>query len=519
MSPNTNKRFYITTPIYYTNALPHVGNSYASLIADVYARAKRLVGYDVKFGTGTDEHGQKIATKAAEEGMDVHEFVTKIANQPKALRDELEISYTDRIRTSNPIHKAFVQKMLQKAYDKGDIYEGVYEGLYDLGDERFIKPEELTPDGLCPNNLKKPIHISEKNYFFELKKYQKPLEEFYEKNPNFVFPNFRYNEVKSFVAGGLEDFSISRETNKYGIQLPFDTEQVAYVRYDALLNYVTMCQPERNADQQAPRGLEYRPVDIHVLGKDISRFHAIYRPAMLMGLDILPPKREIVTGFFTVDGQKMSKSIGNVVDPVKLCRDFDRDALALYFLYDLKVGSDGDFSNERFVGLYEGMLIGGWGNLVNRVTKLSEKQNITAVSQASVDKFLHEFLALLPENPLAKLFSKGWDPEVVDAYLEAVDLQSLVRDRYELVQTANKCINDRAPWVSLKNPDTAPAAVAQLEFLLYVVKNLALLASPFLIHSYQRTCRMYGVEEFVWDQKAFPVNLKSEIVYVKKEVI
>jgi len=243
--------------------------------------------------------------------------------------------------------------MLQKSYDKGDIYEGEYKGYYCVGCEGFKTEKDLIfKDGalVCPDHLTKPDMIVEKNRFFKLKNYQKKIEDFYKKCPEFILPEYRFNEMKSFVQGGLEDFSVSRETNKFGIPLPFDPKQVSYVRYDALFNYVTISRDAgfRDADTQI----------VHILGKDIARFHSIFWPAMLMSVDYRLPNTEFVTGFFTVDGQKMSKSLGNVIDPVEMVQNYDRDALIFNLLYDVPIGADGDFSVERLANLYESMLIG-----------------------------------------------------------------------------------------------------------------------------------------------------------------
>jgi methionyl-tRNA synthetase len=305
-------------------------------------------------------------------------YLDEMAQKWKEVRDHLQISYTDFVRTTQDNHKKLVQEMLQKSFDKGDIYEGKYEGFYCVGCEGFKTEKDLiekapAEDGacsemVCPDHLKKPDLITEKNRFFKLVNYETKLKELYEKNPHFVTPEYRFNEVKSFVNGGLQDFSVSRESNKFGIPLPFDASQVTYVWYDALFNYVTISRNEGfwNNDTEI----------VHVLGKDISRFHAIFWPAMLMSADEKIPDREYITGYFTVDGQKMSKSLGNVIDPVLMVNDYDRDAVIFNLLYDVPIGADGDFSVSRLGNLYESMLIGGRGNLVNRVTSLCEKYKI-----------------------------------------------------------------------------------------------------------------------------------------------
>jgi methionyl-tRNA synthetase len=387
-------KFFITTPIYYANGLPHIGHANSSFIADFYARWKRLLGYEVKFSTGLDENGQKMVEKAESEGKGVKERLDYVAKESLKTWETLQISYTDFIRTTDPDHHAFVQKVLLDIYEKdttgtdktksplplvtkggNDIYLGEYKGLYCVGCEAFKNPRDLTPEGLCPDHLTKPKEISEKNWFFNLKKYAFVFEQLRKDNPNFVEPDHRFNEVKAFVKSGLENFSISRENQHtgIGIPLPRDEEQVTYVRFDALLNYITVCY--RNGENG-----KFRDDDteiLHVLGKDIVKFHATYRPAMLEAAGFRQPDKEFVTGYLTVDGQKMSKTLGNVLDPVEIANQYDRDALVFYLLYDVAIGLDGDFSWERFQGTREKMLIGGRGNLVNRVTSLGKKYGIT----------------------------------------------------------------------------------------------------------------------------------------------
>ncbi|GHV24915.1 hypothetical protein FACS1894176_02240 [Bacteroidia bacterium] len=383
------KKFFVTTPIYYANGLPHIGHANSSFIADFYARWKRLLGYEVKFSTGLDENGQKMVEKAESEGKNVLEFLDEIAEGSVKVWKELDISYTDFIRTTDSDHHAFVQSVLKKIYEKdsshepplaplykggADIYLGEYSGLYCVGCEAFKNPRDLTLEGLCPDHLTKPEVISEKNRFFNLKKYNQFLEEFQKKNEHFVEPEHRFNEVKAFVKSGLENFSISRENQHtgIGIPLPWDEKQVTYVWFDALLNYITVCYRNGENGKFWDEDTEI----LHVLGKDIVKFHATYRPAMLESADFRQPDKEFVTGYLTVDGQKMGKSLGNVLDPLQIANDYDRDALVFYLLYDVAIGLDGDFSWERFKGTWEKMLIGGWGNLVNRVASLGKKYGV-----------------------------------------------------------------------------------------------------------------------------------------------
>ncbi len=482
-----DKKFFITTPIYYANDIPHIWHAYASFICDTYARYKRLFGYEVKFSTGTDENSQKILLKAQEKNIPVMDFLDEMASQHKKVRDELEISYTDFIRTTDTKHKAFVQKVLQKVYDKNlalpenerDFYQWEYKGLYCVWCESFKKPEDLTPDWLCPDHLKKPEEIVEKNRFFRLSKYQKKLEDFYEKNADFVIPDHRFNEVKAFVKGWLEDFSISRETNKFWIPLPFAPDQVTYVWYDALLNYLTVCQ---NPGQEW-----FRPANYHLLAKDIVRFHAIYRPAMLMSADYELPNHCLVTGYFTIDGQKMSKSLWNVIKPIDIINQYSRDTLILYFLYDLIIGNDWDFSRTRLHDMHNSMLIGGRGNLISRVTKLSEKNWISSVSLSEKHSTMRpKIWESYKNNKLLELIMTDFSPEIFEkTYLENNNLQTLIKDRYNAVQFCNQFMQDEEPRTKIKNWNEMEWK-ADLQFLLFMIKNLAILSAPFLTKGFEK---------------------------------
>ena len=520
------KKFLITTPIYYPNGYPHIWHAYASFIADFYARYKRLLGYEVKFSTGNDENSQKIVQQAQAEGKDIMQYLDAMGAKREEIRQHLQISYTDFIRTTQPSHQVLVQEMLQKSYDKGDIYEWEYKGYYCVGCEWFKTEKDLiTKDGhlVCPDHLTQPDTITEKNRFFKLKHYQSAIESFYKDYPHFVMPEYRFNEMRSFVQSGLEDFSVSRETNKFGIPLPFDDKQVTYVRYDALFNYITASRDTWFWDNDTQI--------IHILGKDIARFHAIFRPAMLMSVGYRLPNTEFITGYFTVAGQKMSKSLGNVIDPVQVVDDYDRDAVIFNLLYDVPIGADGDFSVERLGNLYESMLIGWRGNLVNRVTSLCKKYGITS------GKFTKQKWETFKENNESKLlsyFEDGWDgAKIEEQYLQKADIKWYLDDRYQLVQWANEYITKAEPRAKYKNETTKDDALVDLQFLLYIVKNIALFSAPILINGFKKIQNIFGNEELsaidssvnnpdntfkvVFDMEDFPVNLNPIIIYKKKE--
>lgn len=466
------KKFFITTPIYYSNDIPHIGHAYSTLIADTYARFKRLLWYEVKFSTWVDENSQKIVQKSEEAGIDLHDYLDSFAVKHQAVWDALDVSYTDFIRTTQPDHKVFVQKILQQVHDAGkDIYQWEYTWLYCVWCEAFKKESDLIEatgqyenvaagTKVCPDHPNRDLdRIQEKNWFFKLTEYQEFLEKFYAKNPTFVIPERRFAEVKAFVKWWLEDFSISREGKTFGIPLPFDNKSVAYVWYDALLNYVTVCQRDNFWQQDTEK--------VHVLGKDISRFHAIYRPAMLESAWLPAPDKEIVTWFFTVDGQKMSKSLGNVVNPVEVVEKYGRDGLVFYLLYDIPIGSDGDFSWERFRSTYDAILCNSWGNLVNRVVTLSLKNEITSgVLDSSLRSEWQAWFA--------------WAGDIQKDYLDVAQLKWYLDDRYRTVQKANEYMQTEQPWTKLKDETTKAEWIKDLQFLLWVVKQLSVLSAPIL---------------------------------------
>nr|MDD3720264.1 methionine--tRNA ligase [Candidatus Gracilibacteria bacterium] len=442
-----NDKFFITTPIYYTNGIPHIGHSYSSIIADSIARYEKINGKKTKFSTGVDENSQKAVQKAGEQGMEIMPYLDMMAAKHKAVWDGLKIEYTDFIRTTEERHHKLVREVLQKSWDNGDIYEGVYEGMYCVGCEAFKKEEDLVymnkttkktfpitkevelTDNIikvCPDHLVEPQKLKEKNYFFRLSKYGDFLLNHYKKNPNFVIPQDRFNEVIAFVERGLEDFSISRETNKFGIHLPFDEEQVAYVWYDALFNYVTVCQ---NGQE------DFWPADLHVVGKDIIRFHAIYWPAMLASAGYELPKQILTTGFFTVNGQKISKSLGNVIDPVEFSEKYSKDLLTLYLLSSFNIGQDGDFDEKQAILTYNAKLANNLGNLVNRVVVLSLKLQKesgklkSVIGDAKADDFINK----------TKLYFKNYN------------LKGVLDESFSFLDKLNDFTTQKEPWQMIKD--------------------------------------------------------------------
>jgi len=446
-----NNNFYITTPIYYWNWLPHVGHFYSSVIANTIFKFHKISWYDSRFTTWIDENSQKAVIKAEEAGVSIMEYLDNMAEEHQKVWRFFNFSNTDFIRTTSERHHKLVQKVLAHCYDKWDIYEWIYEWMYCVGCEAFKKDEDLIPhpnplpkgEGtimICPDHLKEPDKIKEKNYFFKLSKYQTWMEEFYLANPDFVNPSFRYNEVIAFTKRGLEDFSISRETNTFGIPLPFDNSQVTYVWFDALFNYLTSVVDEQ----------DFFPADVHVIWKDIVRFHAIFWPAMLASYFdlweekdwVLHYKKEdneklptqILTGwFFTVDGQKMSKTIWNVIEPVWYSTEYSKELLTLYMLSAFSIWNDWDYDRKDAILNYNAKLANNFGNLLNRVVVLGGKLWCELKAGQT------QGIAPTEYN---KIFSQK---------LLKYDLKSALDETFIFLDSLNKYVDETKPWELIKN--------------------------------------------------------------------
>ena len=361
--------FYITTPIYYPSAKLHIGHTYCTSIADSMARFKRLCGYDVMFLTGSDEHGQKIEDKAKEAGVTPIEYVDGIVKLFKQLWEELNITNDDFIRTTEERHTKVVQMLFQRAYDKGDIYLGKYEGWYCVPDETFWPENKLTEEKTCPDCGRALQRVSEDAYFFRMSKYADRWLTFIDEHPDFIEPLSRRNEMIQFVKNGLEDLCVSRTSFTWGVPVPFDPKHVVYVWFDALVNYITAIGIMDNPEMFK----KYWPADVHLVGKEIVRFHSIIWPIMLMSLDIPLPKKIYGHGWLIVDGEKMSKSLGNVVDPIPLIHEFGSDAIRYYLLNDIQLGQDGNFSRKRLINRINSDLSNDLGNLLYRTLSMVEK--------------------------------------------------------------------------------------------------------------------------------------------------
>ena len=362
-----SKRYYVTTPIYYVNDAPHIGHAYTTLACDVLARFKRLDGFDVKFLTGTDEHGQKVAKSAAAKDMDPREFTDMVSRKFRDLAQFMNCENFDFIRTTEARHKKASQAIWKRLVERDEIYLGSYAGWYAVRDEAFYTEDELTdgPDGkkTAPSGAEVEW-VEEPSYFFKLSEWGDRLLEHYQDHQDFVLPNTRLNEVKSFVSGGLQDLSVSRTTFKWGVPVPGDDEHIMYVWLDALTNYITgVGFPETEKGDYAT----YWPADLHMVGKDILRFHAVYWPAFLMAAGLEPPKRVFAHGWWTNEGRKISKSLGNIIDPIHLVEKYGLDPVRYFLLREVPFGNDGDFSHAAMVTRMNSELANDYGNLAQRV--------------------------------------------------------------------------------------------------------------------------------------------------------
>ncbi len=472
---------YITTPIYYVNDKPHIGHAYSTLAADVLARWRRMQGKDVFFLTGTDEHGQKVEKAAADAGMDPQAFTDQVSGTFRALAQDMGYSITDFIRTTEPRHKRACQVLWEKLAANGEIYLGHYEGWYAVRDEAFYGPDELTErDGVKYAPSGAPVEwVREPSYFFRLSAWQDRLLAFYEANPDFILPASRRNEVMAFVKSGLGDLSISRTSFTWGVKVPGDEAHVMYVWLDALTNYITAAGYPDDPEAFA----KWWPAELHIVGKDILRFHAIYWPAFLMAAGIAPPKRVFAHGWWTVEGQKISKSLGNAIDPRGLVEEFGLDAVRYFLLREVPFGQDGDFSRAALVNRLNGELANALGNLANRTLSLIQR-NCEATLPAPAetapgDVALRGLVAALPATVGGHL-----DRQEYHLALEAV---------MALAREANGYITVEAPW-ALKKTDPVRMAVV-LRHLHDTLRALATVLQPFMPDTMAKLLAQLGVPE------------------------
>ncbi|MBC7228907.1 MAG: methionine--tRNA ligase [Actinobacteria bacterium] len=460
------KAYYVTTPIYYVNDHPHIGTAYTTVVADVLARYHRLKGEEVFFLTGTDEHGQHVARAAERNGVTPQEWADRMVVHFTEVWERLNISNDFFIRTTSPRHAEVARRFIQKLYERGDIYLDTYEGWYCVPDESFWLPSQLV-EGRCPQCGREVEMVQEENYFFRLSAYADRLLRHIEAHPEFVQPEMRRNEVVSFIRQGLTDQSISRKTITWGIPLPFDESQVMYVWFDALLNYISAI--DYGIDEERFRSTW--PADVHLIGKEILRFHAIIWPAMLMAADLPLPRQVFAHGWLTVEGEKMSKSKGNVISPHELIDAYGTDAYRYYFLREFSFGYDGNFSRENMTGRYNADLANALGNMVSRVLAMVERYRGGAVPEAGGEE---EAADAALREAASRVF------EELDAAMDALAFNEALQAVWNYLGAVNRYVDETAAWDLAKDP----ARAGRLDTVLYnqveAVRLTALLVLPFM---------------------------------------
>ena len=480
-----NKSFYITTPIYYPSAKLHIGHAYCTTIADAMARFKRLAGYDVFFLTGSDEHGQKIQQAAEKKGVTPIEYVDKIVAGFQALWKRLHISNDDFLRTSEPRHHRVVQEFFRRAKAKGDVYKGEYTGLYCTPCESYWTELQLDEDGCCPDCHRPVQQVSEEAYFFKLSNYADKLLKHIEENPDFIRPTSRRNEMISFIERGLDDLCISRTSFDWGIPVPDDEKHVIYVWFDALTNYVTAAgffdDPEKFK--------KFWPADVHLVGKEIVRFHSIIWPAILMLLDLPLPKQIYGHGWLIVDGDKMSKSKGNVVDPNLLIDEFGADAIRYFLLREIALGQDGNFSRDALIGRINADLANDLGNLLHRTLNMIGKfQN--GVIDAAATKNETDAALIGDAKDLVAAYESG---------MENMEISPVMKKLWAFIGRANKYIDETAPWALAKDEAKKADLATVMYNLAESLRVISVLISPFMPETAPKIWAQLGMAGEIWD--------------------
>ena len=458
--------FYVTTPIYYINSEPHIGSAYTTIVADVVARYKRLDGYDVFFLTGTDEHGQKVLQAAEARNMSPQAFCDELASKFQKLWKELKITNNQFVRTTDEIHMNTVQHFIKKMKENGDIYKGQYEGWYCVPCETFWTEEDIGKEKICPSCGREVKRVKEENYFFRLSKYNDALLKLFRENPNFVQPDFRRNEMLKILEGGLRDLSITRTSFKWGVPMPDDPEHVIYVWVDALINYISAIGYPHDMEKFE----KYWPADVHLIGKEINRFHSLIWPAMLMSAGLPLPKQVYAHGWLTVNGQKISKSLGNAIDPREFVKTYGNDAVRYYLLKDIQFGRDGDFSEENLITRINADLANDLGNLLHR-------------TQAMIKKFNDDIIPEPGENDTVDKGLISLAKKTVTAYKEYMDklkFTQALETIWELVKYGNKYIDLTEPWKLGKLPDKKERLNTVLYNLAEVLRLVSLMIAPIM---------------------------------------
>ena len=486
------EKYYITTPIYYPSAEFHIGHCYTTIIADAIARYKRLSGFDVFFQTGTDEHGLKIENKAKEAGVTPKEYVDKIIENAKDLWSRLNISYDFFIRTTDDFHVKKVQEIFKKLYDQGDIYKGEYKGLYCVPCESFWTETQLV-NGKCPDCGRDVSVVTEEAYFFKLSKYQKKLEEYYETHPDFIEPVSRKNEMlNNFIRPGLEDLCVSRTSFKWGIPVTFDEKHVIYVWIDALTNYITSL----GYPDITPEFKKYWPADLHLVGKEIVRFHTIIWPAILMALGIELPKQVFGHGWLIIDGGKISKSLGNYKDPREYIDAYGVDAVRYFALREVPFGSDGTFSEKALITRTNSDLCNILGNLVSRTIQMGIKYFEGNVTNPNVSEDIDQDLLDSTSNLQAQVSEKMNELKINEA-LECI---------FDVLRKCNKYIDDTAPWALAKEDANKNRLETIIYNLLESIRVCALFLQPFIPETADKILTSLKVNNRDFDNVYTPVS-------------
>jgi methionyl-tRNA synthetase len=483
------KPFYITTPIYYINAQPHIGHAYTTMVADAIARSRRLLGDEVFFLTGTDEHGQKVERAAQKAGIKTEQFADDIAASFRQMCRDLNITNDDFIRTTEPRHHRAAQEIWRRVAAAGDIYKGDYEGWYCAVDELFV-PETQLVDGKCPTCGNTVERLKEESYYFRLSKYQQPLLDFYNANPDFLQPSFRLNEIRNFVEAGLEDLSISRTSFRWGIPVPDDPKHVMYVWFDALTNYLTALEFGATDTSATERVDRFWPCVTHMVGKEIVRQHALYWPAFLMSAGLPPPKRIIAHGWWLMGGAKMSKSAGNVARYQDYVNVFGVDALRYFVMREMPLGLDANFSDEGILTRFNADLANDLGNLVSRATTMIQRyrDGIVPESPASTRDGLDTALQQQVDGAIGRAL-QGF---------ETFQITAALQNTWDLIRAVNKYIVEREPWTLAKSPDRKAALDATLYHSADALRVIAALIDPVMPGAAGRIRGMLGVRQESW---------------------
>lgn len=505
-------KFFLTTPIYYINDEPHIGHAYTTVAADVLARYKRARGIEVLFLTGTDEHAQKVERSAEKKGMETGAFVDQLAESWKATWKFLEIEFDDFIRTSESRHVAVVQKFVEELYRRGDIYRGYYEGWYCYWDEAFF-PQADVKEQKCPDCGRELQWVKEQNYFFRLSKYNQALLDHFLAHPDFVEPEIRYNEMVNVLKSGLKDISISRSSVSWGIPLPFDRAHVVYVWVDALLNYITASGWLDNPEKFA----YFWPADVHLVGKEINRFHSIIWPAMLMAADLPLPKKVFAHGFWTKEGQKISKSSGNMIDPLKLISELSEftgdervavDVFRYFILREVPFGADGDFTDLSLRNRFSADLANDLGNLLNRTIPLVEKFYRGIIPQGKAGERLAEVAKSTQQD--------------VQIALDHIAFSEALSRIWSFLAAINKYMDESAPWRLAKEGKSRELAES-LYTILEGIRFVALFIAPFMPSTAQIFWESLGlpglVKNQIWDEELNWGKLPSGINVKKRPPI